>query len=134
MFFTKYVEKMLLITGIGTSAALAYAFFPQWAVNNIGQLPYLEQDFVFYQHWGIMVGMMGVMMIGAAFKPQWRQSIMLYSAVEKGFMVLLLVTNLGNPHINGFVLAGVMDTVVVLWTLGYWWEQKKVNDASMAIR
>ncbi len=49
-------------------------------------------------------------------------------------MVLLLVTNLGNPYINGFVLAGVMDTVVVLWTLGYWWEQKKVNDASMAIR
>ncbi len=69
MFFTKYVEKMLLITGIGTSAALAYAFFPQWAVNNIGQLPYLEQDFVFYQHWGIMVGMMGVMMIGAASSP-----------------------------------------------------------------
>lgn len=54
MFFTKYVEKMLLITGIGTAAAFAYAFFPQWAVTNIGQLPYLEQDFVFYQHWGIM--------------------------------------------------------------------------------
>lgn len=49
-------------------------------------------------------------------------------------MVLLLVTNLGNPHINGFVLAGVMDTVVVLWTLGYWWEQKRATDAAMAIR
>ncbi|GAL33923.1 hypothetical protein JCM19240_831 [Vibrio maritimus] len=35
MFFTKYVEKMLLITGIGTSAALAYAFFPQWLSTTL---------------------------------------------------------------------------------------------------
>ncbi|MCF4173134.1 hypothetical protein [Vibrio sp. McD22-P3] len=127
MFFTQHVNKMLLVTGIGTAAAFAYAFFPQWAITHIGQLPYLDQDFVFYQHWGVMVGMMGVMMVGAAFKPQWRDSIMLYSAVEKGFMVILLLLNYNSPHITGFLLAGAMDTFVVIWTLAYWKEQKTIR-------
>lgn len=127
MFFTKHLDKMLLLTGIGTAAAFVYALFPQWAVENIGQLQYVEDDVVFYRHWGVMVGMMGVMMIGAARNQEWRSSILTYSAIEKSFMVFLVLSNLNSAHIGGFVVAGIMDTVVVLWTLAYWWETRRVH-------
>ena len=130
MFFTKHVSKMLFLAGIGTATALVYAFFPEWAVTNIAQLPFIASDFVYYQHWGMMVGLMGVMMIISAFRPQWRSSIMFYSFIEKGFMVFLVVSNLDSDLINGFMLPAIMDTIVVIWTLGYWHEQQSILNES----
>ena len=126
MFFSKYLSKMLLIGGVGTSAALLYALFPAWAIENIGQLPHLESHHIFYQHWGVMVGLLGLMMIAAAYKPQWRGNIMLYMVLEKAFMVGLLIVNWGSPAVAGFYTGAVMDALIVIWSIGYWFEQGSV--------
>jgi hypothetical protein len=49
---------------------------------NVAKLPYLQQYTIIIQHWGIMVGIMGLAMILAALVPQWRVPILLYSALE----------------------------------------------------
>ena len=70
------------------------------------------------QHWGIMVGIMGVFMIAAAFRPEWRTPILIYSAVEKAFMVYLVVANISRPYSKGFWVAATVGTIV-LYTIAY---------------
>jgi len=126
MFFTKHFSKMFFITGIGTASALLYAFFPEWSSTNIGKIPYFNENTIITQHWGMMVGLMGIFMIVASKYKTWRPSIVLYSALEKSFMVFLVLYNSGFEYSKGFYLAAGMDSIVVLWTLLYWKENKKV--------
>ncbi len=86
---------------------------------NIARLPYLEEYTIIIQHWGIMVGLMGVCMMAAAMVPQWRVPILLYSAVEKSFMVWLVLSNVGYSFVNGFWVPFALDATVVLYTVGY---------------
>jgi hypothetical protein len=64
-----------------------------------------------------MVGMMGVFMIAAAFRAEWRTPILIYSAVEKAFMVYLVVANVSRPYSQGFWIGATMDATVVLYTI-----------------
>jgi hypothetical protein len=65
------------------------------------------------QHWGIMVGLMGVFMIIAAFKVEWRKPILIYSPLEKAFMVYLVVANGTDSYSQGFKTGAAMDATVV---------------------
>ncbi len=61
-FIDKTLKPVLIIGGRGTAAAGLYAFFPQFAVENIAKLEFIENYTIFVQHWGIMVGLIGVML------------------------------------------------------------------------
>ena len=54
------------------------------------------------RHFGIMVGLMGVFMVVAAFRENWRNPILIYSGVEKAFMVYLVLVNLSQPYSQSF--------------------------------
>jgi hypothetical protein len=118
-FFDITFRPFFVITGIGTAAAFVYAFWPEWAIPQIAKFAYREEYTILVQHWGIMVGLMGVFMVVAAFRADWRNPILIYSAVEKAFMVYVVLVNLSLPHSKGFLFGGVMDTAVVLYTIGY---------------
>ena len=96
-FIDKTVKPVLIIGGLGTAAAGLYAFFPQFAVENIAELEFVGSYTIFVQHWGMMVGLFGVMMVAAAFQESWRTPILLYGLIEKAFMVFLVVANLEQP-------------------------------------
>ena len=101
-FFDLTFVWFFVITGIGTAAAGLYAFWPRWTVKTIGKIPFVREYTIITQHWGIMVGLMGVFMIAAAFKVEWRTPILLYSLLEKAFMVYLVVANRSQPYSQGF--------------------------------
>ena len=86
-FFSRTVRPFFLLTGAGTALVGLYAFLPSWAMPNVAKLPYLQDYTIIVQHWGIMVGIMGICMMLAAIVPEWRVPILLYSAFEKAFMV-----------------------------------------------
>ena len=58
-------------------------------------------------------------MVVAAYRANWRNPILIYSGIEKAFMVYVVLMNIGLPHSKGFLFGGVMDTAVVLYTIGY---------------
>jgi len=118
-FFDRTVRPFFLFTGAGTALVGLYAFAPSWTMPNVGQLPYLQDYTIIIQHWGIMVGLMGVAMMAAAMVPQWRLPIFLYSAIEKSFMVWLVLSNAHEPFVSGFWVPCVLDSTVVLYTIGY---------------
>lgn len=137
MFFTRHLSKMLLVMGLATACCFIYAIAPEWAIVNILKLPYDEAfvanyfdqgHYFFYRHWGVMVGFMGVVMVVAAFKKSWRAPVVFYSFAEKSWMVLLYGISGGfaNPSTYGYFPVLIVDTIVSIWTIGYWIEQKSI--------
>lgn len=86
---------------------------------NLARLPYLSEYTIIVQHWGIMVGLMGLFMMCAAFIPQWRLPIVMYSAIEKAFMVWLVLSNSDQPFVSGFWIPCALDATVVAYSIGY---------------
>jgi hypothetical protein len=62
---------------------------------------------------------MGLFMMGAAIFPSWHFPIALYSAIEKAFMVWLVLSNAREPFSAGFWIPFVVDITVVIYTIGY---------------
>lgn len=118
-FFTRTVRPFFLLTGAGTAMVGLYAVLPAWAMPNVAQLAYMRDYTIIIQHWGIMVGLMGVAMMAAALVPAWRAPIFLYSAIEKAFMVWLVASNAQEPFVAGFWIPFALDSTVVLYTIGY---------------
>jgi hypothetical protein len=118
-FFSRAFRPFYLLTGAGTALIGIFAFFPSWATSNVAKLPFLVEYTIIIQHWGIMVGLMGLFMMGAAIFPAWRLPIALYSVLEKAFMVWLVLSNAGQPFAAGFWIPFAMDLTVVVFTIGY---------------
>jgi hypothetical protein len=118
-FFSLTVRPFFLITGGGTALVGIYAMLPEWAMTHAAKLPYLPQYTIIIQHWGIMVGLMGAFMMGAAFRSDWRVPVFLYSALEKSFMVYLVLFNARHSYTDGFWIAAIVDASVVVYTIGY---------------
>lgn len=118
-FFDLTVRPFFLFTGGGTALVGIYAILPAWAMAHVAKLPSLQEYTIIIQHWGIMVGLIGVFMMGAAFRPDWRVPIFLYSALEKAFMVYLVLFNARHSYADGFWIAAIVDASVVIYTIGY---------------
>jgi hypothetical protein len=124
-FIDLTIKPVLIIGGLGTAAAGLYALFPQFAVETIANLEFVQDYTIFVQHWGLMVGLIGVMMVAAAFKESWRTPILLYVLIEKGFMVFFVASNLGQTFANGFLVPAAMDTIITVWLLLYFWSRRE---------
>lgn len=118
-FFSRTFRPFYLLTGAGTALIGAFAFFPSWATPTVARLPFLLDYTIIIQHWGIMVGLMGLFMMGAALLPEWRVPIGLYSILEKAFMVWLVLFNAKQPFVTGFWIPFAIDLMVVTYTVGY---------------
>ena len=118
-FFARTVRPFFLLTGAGTALVGLYAFLPSWAMPNVAKLPYLQDYTIIIQHWGIMVGVMGLFMMAAAVVPRWRVPIFLYSAIEKSFMVWLVLSNAQHSFVSGFWIPFAVDATVVIYSVGY---------------
>ncbi|PML54846.1 hypothetical protein [Vibrio lentus] len=129
MFFNRFLKPFLLIGGLVTMYAGIYAINPESALLDMNNQPY-DSNYVFlFRHWGIMVGLMGFFIAASAYVPRWREAIILYSFLEKLFMVYLFVSNMFNPetaHLNAsFIPFAITDITICTYTIGYWYENHK---------
>jgi hypothetical protein len=121
------IKPLLIIGGVGTALAGANAFFPVFAVENIQGIEWVQEYTIFVQHWGIMVCLMGVFMVAAAFIESWRVPIMLYSMIEKAFMVFLVSSNAAFSYSDGFYIPAGMDAIITIYSILYFIEMRKQN-------
>jgi hypothetical protein len=124
-FIDLTIKPVLIIGGVGTALAGANAFFPQWAVENIQGIEWSQDYTIFVQHWGIMVCLMGVFMVAAAYIESWRTPIILYGLLEKAFMVFLVYSNADFEFSNGFYLPAGMDSFLTLYSILYFRSLRK---------
>ena len=66
-----------------------------------------------------MIFGIGVLMVVAAFRPWLRFETMLFSTIEKSFMVYLSLTNLGQSWAMGYLFPFVVDSTIVAYSIAY---------------
>ena len=118
-FIDKTIKPVLILGGLGTAAAGLYAFFPRFAFENLQKIDFVPEYTIFVQHWGLMVCLIGVFMVAAAFRESWRAPVLLYGLLEKAYIVILVVSNLGRASSSGFLAAAAMDGILTLYLLLY---------------
>ncbi len=118
-FFDVTFRPFFVITGMVTALGALNAFWPRWTAEKIELIPFNQDYTIILQHWGFMLGVMGIFMIVAAFFRAWRNPILIFSACEKGFIVYLVGTNFSQPYARGFWAGAAMDATIVLYTIGY---------------
>jgi hypothetical protein len=139
-FFDLTFKPFFVITGIATALGTLSAFWPRWAAEKVLLIPFDQNYTIVLQHWGIMLGVMGIFMVIAAFRANVRRPILIFSAFEKSFMVYLVATNLGQSFARGLWVGAAMDATVVLYTIVYFavssfsaWKAKDGAHASRSI-
>ncbi len=118
-FIDVTIKPVLIIGGLATALAGLDAFFPRFAVENVQKLEWVPEYTIFVQHWGMMVCLIGIFMVAAAFKESWRVPIVLYGLIEKAFMVFLVASNSGQSFASGFYVPATMDAIITVWSIVY---------------
>lgn len=118
-FFDLTFKPFFVITGMATASCVVIALWPNWAAEKVLLIPFDQNYIIVLQHWGIMLGLVGVFMVIAAFRADMRTSVLIFSACEKVFFVYLVATNLGQPYARGFWVAAAMDATIALYTIVY---------------
>jgi len=119
-FIGKTIKWFLVIFGLATCVPLAFAvdislFKPIFG----GLVDYTPSGVPALRHWGVMVFGIGILMVIAAFRPWLRFETMVFSFIEKTFMVYLFLSNFGQPWAMGYISAFVVDSIIVAYSIFY---------------
>jgi len=126
----KYRQIVLFLAGLGTSLGGLYTLFPQWALENLNQLPFFASDTIFIQHWGFMVLMVGCSFFIAMFRSDWVKPVFCIALIEKLFFISLVLSNANQPFVDGFWSSMVMDTIICTYIAAYLWWCRTASDLS----
>jgi|ERR1017187_1671785 hypothetical protein len=118
-FFALTFRPFFVLTGAVTALGSLNAFWPRWTADSVEKIAFVQDYTIILQHWGFMLGVTGAFMIVAAFREEWRKPVLIFSALEKAFVVYLVVANGSHPYADGFKAGAWMDATVVLYTLAY---------------
>src|SRR5271170_1744281 len=119
-FVAGTIKWFLIIAGVATGSSLLFAIDINLFTPIFGGLvDYTPSSVPALRHWGIMIFLLGVLMVVAAFRPWLRFETMVFSTVEKGFIAYLFLSNLGQPWVMGYFGAFVMDSTIAAYGLLY---------------
>jgi len=119
-FIAKSIKWFLIVFGLGTCAVLPIALDVNFVTPILGgRVDYTPSSVPIMRHWGIMVFGIGMLMVVAAFRPWLRFETMLFSTVEKAFMVFLFLSNLSQPWMMGYVGPALINSAIVLYSIFY---------------
>ena len=119
-FIRRTIKWFLIVFGLITSSTLPFAVDVHLITPMLGRLvDYTPASVPALRHWGIMVFGIGILMVVAAFRPWLRFETMVFSTVEKGSMVYLFISNLGQPWAMGYLFAFVVDSTIVAYSIVY---------------
>jgi hypothetical protein len=119
-FIARTIKWFLIVFGLATCMTLPFAIDINMLTPMFGELvDYTPSTAPALRHWGIMIFGIGVLMVVAAFRPWLRFETMLFSTVEKAFMVYLFLGNLGQPWAMGYIGPFLLDSTIVAYSIFY---------------
>jgi len=119
-FIARTIKSFLIVFGAATCTTLPFAIDANLITPMLGGLvDYTPSSVPALRHWGMMVFGIGALMVVAAFRPWLRFETMLFSTIEKAFMVYLFLSNLGQPWAKGYLVAFLIDSTIVAYSILY---------------
>jgi hypothetical protein len=83
------IELILVITGVATAGALTLTLAPDMMMNMLfGQAPADALSLLIARHWALLVGLVGALLIYAAYHAEIRVPTLLVAIVEKAAFAL----------------------------------------------
>jgi hypothetical protein len=120
VFVARTIKWFLILFGLVTCGSLPLAIDVNLVTPMMGGLvDYTPSSVPILRHWGIMVFGIGALMVAAAFHPWLRFETILFSTVEKAFMVYLFLSNLSQAWAMGYLFMFLVDATIVVYSILY---------------
>ena len=118
-----HIEIILIVTGATTAMALAQFIAPASISRLIyGAVPTEMVGIALIRHWGLLVFLVGILLIYAAFHPEVREPVTVVAAAEKiAFSLIIFSTSLRRFPIAAAIAVGdiLIPLVYVLFLVGF---------------
>jgi len=118
-----HIEMILVITGAVTAIMVIQFVAPQLVLRMVfGESPTDTVSNALARHWGLLVFLVGVLLIYAAFHPQIRGPVMIVAVIEKVVLgVGVFGTSLRMHPVAAVIAAGdsLIALVYVLYLAGF---------------
>jgi hypothetical protein len=89
-----YIEPILLITGLATAGALALVVVPVTMMKLVfGQAPADLLGLNIARHWALLIFLVGVLIVYAAYRPEIRVPTLIVAVVEKAAFAAAMLTS-----------------------------------------
>ena len=103
----------MLISGIATSTMFAAVLAPDWMLSTMfGESPNGPLSNIVVRNWGLLVGLVGLLLIYGAFDPAIRKAAILFAIVSKTSFILLVLL-FGSQYLSTVFASLVFDFLVV---------------------
>jgi hypothetical protein len=116
------IELILLITGLATASALVVFLAPAATMKMIfGQVPSDAVGLLIARHWGLLVGLVGTLLIYAAYHSEVRVPALIVAIVEKAAIVIGILKSSFRRRPTALVVAfadASMAAVYLLYLAG----------------
>ena len=118
-----HIEIILIVTGATTAMALAQFIAPASISRLIyGAVPTEVVGIALIRHWGLLVFLVGILLIYAAFHPEVREPVTVVAGAEKiAFSLIIFSTSLRRFPIAAAIAVGdiLIPLVYVLFLVGF---------------
>jgi hypothetical protein len=100
------IELILVLTGLATASALVLFLSPVTMMRMLfGQAPSDALSILIVRHWGLLVGLIGTLLIYAAYHAEIRVPTLIVAIVEKAAFALGVFLSPFHRHPTVFVMA-----------------------------
>ena len=118
-----HIEIILIVTGATTAMALAQ-FIALASISRLiyGAVPTEVVGIALIRHWGLLVFLVGILLIYAAFHPEVREPVTVVAGAEKiAFSLIIFSTSLRRFPIAAAIAVGdiLIPLVYVLFLVGF---------------
>ena len=110
------IKPYLVVVGLATAGVLLLAVVPEKLGPLVFRFPVGPDNLALLRHWGLTVGLVGVLMVLASRCRDWVFPVMLIAGIEKLFIVLLHFTS-ATPLLEPAGLA--LDSFGAVYSLLY---------------
>jgi hypothetical protein len=118
-FILRTQKLVMIVFGLTTCATLLFAVDMDLFPMLVKGVDYTEASVPALRHWGIMVFGIGALLVAAAFYPWLRFTTMVYSTIEKGFMIYLYLSNRNALWGAGYQTMFIVDTIICVYSILY---------------
>jgi hypothetical protein len=117
--FERVFAGIMLVAGLLTLTMLYPVFAPEAAMQSMfGETPSGAALAVVVPNWGILIGLMGVLLIYGALNPPSRKLALVIAGISKiAFIALILMQ--GDRYLSGLGTAVIVDSIMIVLFAAY---------------
>ncbi len=121
------IKWIMLLSGLLTCSMILAVFAPEMAlINMFGEALTEPLAQVIVRSWGFLIFLVGTLLMYGAFKPEYRNLVLVITSLSK-LMFILLIVIYGSQYIEKSLLTIVLDSTLVIVFVSYLVKANKVT-------